>query len=537
MKNKKHLLLLFAAVSLTLFSCKKNNIADNGALPDTKNPSASYEKRVSFGKVLAKAIDAEPLLREKIKNESLKQFDLDYDVLFQTIKDDILPDNESVINKISKYASSKGDFEKLVNSLPLLTIYVPELANFSAESWKTTNEIPVVALKPERKQSDVEYYNSNGEKGIIKYGMIPSSATLVVKDNERIVVDNVATNSTIKTSSLNTLLAKGSDLKSSYLTKNGFSYSFTSAAFDNTKGKVASKLKTNYVINQNSTDPVDPINVSAYKSGAEWQRDYIYYGIDPSAGITTGKFRNNYSEYIRSFSFLHGYDFDNLHIGDDAADQSPTKNGGLPGSIVEWTGGALEMRISVLLNAKSGGGQELRKIFSVKASDLFNISYVRASSGGRPPFAMKYDGLIPKAYFPNIELVPFDLDNYGTIWKFIITEFDPSQEITNTITNTTVIANNFEITATGVSKIGAKFGSSITTTQSSVFQTKTTVGSDDLGEGILDFRYPVITNIQMGPLYAPGDSRPIRGTEGENYTTYEVTSGVISMSIEPKKIY
>ena len=322
-----------------------------------------------------------------------------------------------------------------------------------------------------------------------------------------------------------------------YMTKNGFNFSFLSSAFDNTQANTnATKIKTNYIINQNSSSPVDPINVSAYKSGAEWQRDYVYYGINPNAGVTSGKFRNNYSEFIRSFSFLHGYDFENLHVGDDVGDQKLTHNP------YTWTNGALEIRISILLNAKSGGGQELRKIFSVKASDLFDIKFIRDPAyTGRPPYQMKYDGLTPKLYFPNIELVPFDLDTYGTTWKFIVSEYDPSQEITSTVTNTTVIANNFEVTATGINKLGAKFGSSATTTQSNVFQTKTTVGSDELGEGILDFRSPVITNIQVGPIYGtpsgPGRQPPLILPSGENYTTYEVTTGVISMSVEPKKIY
>src|SRR4051794_33782850 len=129
MKKNKHFFIIATTIAIAVFSCKKNNIAEKSILPVVENTSANYQKRITFSKVLAKAIGAEPLLREKIKNEALKQFDLDYDVLFQTIKDDVLSDNETVFNKMSKYASSKEEFEKLVSSLPLLTIYVPELAD------------------------------------------------------------------------------------------------------------------------------------------------------------------------------------------------------------------------------------------------------------------------------------------------------------------------------------------------------------------------------------------------------------------------
>ncbi|OKS86541.1 hypothetical protein [Mucilaginibacter polytrichastri] len=522
MKTKNFTLQILIILVFVFSSCKKDNKLESKPQELSSLTSLeSYNKQVAFSKILAKSLQSEPLLREKIKTEAKKQFDFDYDILFQAIKNDVLTDNESVYNKVVKYASSKDEFDKIINDLPLLTLYVPELPDFSADTWKANSEVPVVAIKPAAKHADVEIYDAKGEKSIIKYGFVPGGPTIVVKNNERLIVSGAGVES--KNNVVTNAILKESNSNKTYSTVNGYQYSFISSEFDNSKSDQANKKSINEVINQNQmTGILDPISVSAYKANAEWQRDYIYYGLDPANGITSGQFRSNYYEYITGFSFVHGYDYENLNIGDDTNDPKLTKIYSGP----QWTDGALEMRINIFMNGES----PLQVLFSVKASDLFDVQYTAVGSG-RPSY--QYSGLNPKSYNPNIRLVPFNFQKYGTSWKFVVSEYDPAGEVTNTVTNTTTLSANFGVDF----KIGIKFGISGTSTKTSTYSYKTTTGSDVLGEGILDFSEPIITQIQIGPLYSPGLSRPIRGTEGENYTTFNVTTGVVNLLVSPQKAF
>lgn len=528
MKTKNLTLQILVILVVLFSSCKKDSKLESTPQQVSSLTSVeSYDKQVEFSKILAKSLQSEPLLREKIKAEAKKQFDFDYDILFHAIKNDVLTDNESVYSKVVKYASSKDEFDKIVNDLPLLTLYVPELPDFSANTWNTITEVPLVAVKPAIKHSDVEMYDAKGEKTVIKHGLVPGGPTIVVKNNERVVV-NGSSNSIKSNTTTNSLLNQP-QINKAYTSVNGLQYSFISSGFDNTKTSNSGGKAINELINQSQmTGFLDPISVSAYKAGVEWQRDYIYYGLDPANGITSGSFRNNYYETITGFSFIHGYDYENLHIGDHTDDPKPTKNDPTLGP--EWTDGALEMRINIFMNQST----PLQVLFSVKGSDLFDIQYNQV--GVRPPYHYQYAGLTPKVFNPNIRLIPFDFAKFGTTWKFVISEYDPSEEITNTVTNTTTIASNFEVNAT-IFKVGVKFGSSATVTHTDTYNYKTTTGSDVLGEGLLDFSAPVVTQIQMGPLYAPGASRPIRGTDGENYSTFDVTTGVINLFVSPQKVF
>ena len=171
----------------------------------------------------------------------------------------------------------------------------------------------------------------------------------------------------------------------------------------------------------------------------------------------------------------------------------------------------------------NGTGQELRKIITVSGSDLFEPIYNISNPASLPIYYYTLTGVTSKVYYPtNLELVPWDLEQYGSAWKFIVSEYDPSEEVTTSVTNSSTYGTNFGLDVTGIfGKLGAKFGVTTTSSSSTTYTYKTTTGSDELGEGILDFRSPIVTGV------------PITGIA----TTYEVTTGRISMSVEPKRVY
>ena len=131
-----------------------------------------------------------------------------------------------------------------------------------------------------------------------------------------------------------------------------------------------------------------------------------------------------------------------------------------------------------------------------------------------------------KEYNPNLDLIPWDLDSYGNAWKFIVLEYDPSTTVTKSVTHTATFGSNFEISAQfgDKVKIGPKFGTSSTSTTTSTTTYSYTTGSDDLSEGIIAFDYGIITSLS--------------GTStSQQYTTYETSTGRVSFSVEPVKVF
>ncbi|WP_316821222.1 hypothetical protein [Pedobacter gandavensis] len=70
------------------------------------------------------------------------------------------------------------------------------------------------------------------------------------------------------------------------------------------------------------------------------------------------------------------------------------------------------------------------------------------------------------------------------------------------------------------------------TTSSSTYLYKTTRGSDELGEGVLEFGSAIIWKKEVikNPVYKPGDTP----TQTTNYTINEVSSGTFILLLNPK---
>lgn len=516
---------LFGAIVLSLLVCCKKDLNNSQEKSDDQtSKSKTVQLQTSFAKILAKALNSDEDLRSFIRLECLKEFDRDNDILYFLVKDADVGDGKSFRSKLLNYATEE-ELQKIESELPLLTILVPTIPNFNPMDWNTKTEIPMLAVSNMDKIGSVSIYNEKEEEIKLNPKQIPGFPVLVIKENERVIVKR----------SDNKLAVKSNTTKSLSRTSNSYSYEFIDEAYDGSlvdkslsirssislskgqNGKISRLAPGPHLSNPNA---IDQVNVDAYNSGNEWHRDYVYYGITPSN--PNGKFRNYYSEYITSFKFLTPdalgiiSDQDDPKVNNRYATGNP---GTLPGTM--WTDGSFEFRISVLINAKNGSGNEFVRQMSVKPSDLFDLQYELVAN---IPFANRkvYDirSITPKEYHPNIELLPWDLENYGTAWKFIFYEVDGTQEETKSYENTTTFATNFEINSGGEkTKVGFKFGASATTSEKRNYSIKTMLGSDNLAEAILTFDQPVII-----------------GTSSNNYITREITNGnVLSISVEPRR--
>ncbi len=525
MKSLSHLPLtkLFCIslfLSLVIMeSCRKSSIEDkvlnsNSVLGNSSN---SVKNKEDFAKVLAKAVAQEPDLRVFLKNKALMQFDLDYDILYQLIKNDIISNNETFRQKLIKYSENPKDFSNIESSQPLLTIYIPNLpSGFSAKTWNTETQIPAVSTASVV-NNKVEYYRGNEPMVSEIVSKIPGFPLLVIKDNERVIVRKNDQKSIASISS------------SKQLSSDAFSYNFMDKSFD---GTVTSSNSTNnskndslkpsrsFFLNSRHNGVIDDDVITAYQyqqaypNVSQWQRDYVYYHI--YANQTTGPLLQNVQEHIMSLRFNDGPAGYNK-ISDQSGDPIAGANGQ-----PSWSEGNYEFAVTVLINSTNGLGSTITKTFPVNAQDLFDVTYTQNGN------YYTVNQITSKEASLSVPIAGWDLSNTSVGWKFIVSEVDDPQTVTTNYTQTSQFATNFGLEGGIFAKIGIKFGSSATTTNTQSYSLVTNVNSDQLGEAALYFYDPVITS------YKPNRDGWRVGSTG---TTYEINTGWVSMSIEPHAVY
>ncbi|MBS7565792.1 hypothetical protein KHS38_15400 [Mucilaginibacter sp. Bleaf8] len=514
---KKNLLLIYPALALSLFfaNCKKDSAEKmQGSEIITATKAGEYQK--TFAQILAKAVNSDPALRKFLKEESLKQFDKDNDILYQVVKNVRVNNAATFHERLMKYAASEQQLIDIENELPLLTIFVPTLPNFSPNTWNAETEVPMVANSVSG-NATVSIYDANNEEIKFKPSQIPGFPVLVIKQNERVVVKNTVEN-TASSSTKNTMST--SSTSGNIINTGKYSLSFANEAFN---GLNQSSNDSKYGALYYTTGvAIDPINIQAYNTGNEWQRDYIYYGLSSSVG--KGEFNNAYSEFLTYFKLSPDAlgiiaDQDDPKANSFYATSPEWEIDGNPMPLTMWTEGKFEFHITILINSKNGVGSELVKVLSVNPRDLYDLTYQQVLENKFTRSKVyQLTSIVPKEYHPNIELIPWDLQNYGTAWKFIVYEKDNAQEVTQSYENTTTYAANFSIEGT-IKKVGLKFGASATTTSKTSYSIKTTLNSDFLGETIVTFDQPVIT-----------------GSNGSGYNVREYTTGnLLTLGIEPKR--
>jgi hypothetical protein len=133
-------------------------------------------------------------VREFLKEEALKQFDGDYNVLYQHVKDHKFSDGESFEDKFAKrYAvfnelsaeEALSEIQQIASTLPLLNIAIP----VNIEDWNPETEIIPVTISPNPAQdenfSHVNAYMKDGETKLISVKEDPDYPVMVVGLNER----------------------------------------------------------------------------------------------------------------------------------------------------------------------------------------------------------------------------------------------------------------------------------------------------------------------------------------------------------------
>lgn len=431
--------LLIVLLSMAVFaSCKKDSILENFTPANAENGYlSSNELKIEFARTLAKAM-GDANVRALLKEEALKQFDNDYDVLFSLVKDrEVLP-GVSLASYLNSLTTTNISFGSLSEIAPMLTIFVPELKEFSPAKWNTNNEIPAVAVVKndydEKTNDHLIAFDALGRELQLESHKQPGFPVIVVKENERIApIQHNARLTKVEASNF-------------VFSNNTVDFYFRGDSFN--------KKKNVAVSNETIIANLDIRLKDAYNLNAASQRDYVYYNIlNPT---DQGVVKNDYAEYLRSFAVtLSSF----AYVTDD------------------WTEGHLEFQMDVLFFNGASALNKISKVFSFNTSDLISA-----------------DHNVSIAQSMNLMIATWDMQKCGDTWKYVVNEIDPGQVVTTNHTSSSKFGANFEVSGIQIFKIGLGFGGSFETNSSNSTTIQTTTGSDFCGEAVINWLSPVITS-------------------------------------------
>ncbi len=494
----------------SFFSCEKEtlnsdtNIIDDNQLANTIEYDYLSSLKKEFATALSKAVEKSQPLRVFLKEEALKMFDNDYDVLYHTIKNQKLSDGTTIRELLLQFYAEEAQLMAIENEIPTLTIMIPELPedSFSADLWNTENEIPKIALSL-RNTNSVPFFEADGTEFIFSPEKIPAFPVLVVKENERVVQESDTHKS----------FAKGSR----FTTDKEFSFRFLDDRFDRSKNTPQYKALTT---NQEAKVKTA---YETYKSTDGWQRDYVYYNITPSA--SSGEFTYDYQEHLTSFRMegnaMTAYNKIADQTNDPQLVDTTSENANADIS-AGWTGGYFEFKANVLINGKNGAGSETSIYIPIIPQNLFDLNYTYhppvVGRGIRRPAYYTFESIAHKTALLDLPIFNWDLDQYATSIKISIEEVDLTETTVVTETRNAEFATNFEIKGT-LLKVGLKYGASRKENETQTIQTSVTQGSDNLGDVIINFADDIIIS-----------------KSGSTYTSRKYNNGSYSLGIEPRKV-
>jgi len=195
--------------SLFFVSCEKEDVK---SIENSSNISLSNKEKYDeygqklFSVVLKSLEDKE--FKSFIKEEALKQFDGDYDILIASSLDKPVNGNlkstsrtlkEYLLGKIeaSNLKSSEEGTSNFLDSIllycPLMQISVPELGENSTENWDVENDNVLLTFLPsdfdEKTYTFVEAYDKSGNYYKLSLDSLPEIPVIVISNNERLEVD------------------------------------------------------------------------------------------------------------------------------------------------------------------------------------------------------------------------------------------------------------------------------------------------------------------------------------------------------------
>lgn len=484
----------FIICLLSLFSCSKE--IDNTITVKRENGKDAFARKeavsskAAFAKVLAKAVKNADV-RKLIKDEAVKKFDTDYDVLLQMVKDKNLSNGKTLINTIAEQSDNKEYIKEIPDNLPLLTLFVPNY--YSAEKW-TDADIPIIVYRDENNK--LIAVSDEGETVEISDTKQPYLPIIVVKNNDRVTTRSLAQN-------------RSND--NTFIFSNGKeNFYFIDASFNNLNNKERGARRVDLW----QSNPFDAVIVEAYNRtyGCNYcsQRDWIYYGIDARTGLNSGPLSIKFQEAVTAFE--------------------PTSTA-ITSVIGGWDEGNYVFVLTPILGDKNASTVNANnKTIPIRPEDIYlyteRIEHY-GLFGMYTRIVRDITGVKPYTFPSPITFVNWDMEKYGDRWGLVLEEYDQTQKITKTFKNTVTFGTNFSATVGSKDKLGASLGASATTTKETTTVYESEEGNDAVGNATIEWTTPVLT------LY---NNNIIVINDPKTAITYEANTGSMKISFEPVRV-
>lgn len=521
-------LALMAFAILAVAGCSKNSMESEpvAEVYPAVSEAEMEEAKADFAAILSKAVSSDESLRQFIKKTAMEQFDLDYDVFYPYVKDQIVSDGRTFREILFSYADDPSRLAEIEKELPLLTILVPDwslFGCFNVKDWNPAREDIAVGYETDAEEKPL--YAEGGVVGVLTDGAIPDFPTLIVKNSDRMRLVGTTTRS------------------------GEYEYAFVDDAFNaalHPQTKVSHIYQdipidgTPDISNYIPASEVPTIVKEAYEKLKDddyaIQRDYIYFGITPEQPV--GKVNPHIKEYIhkikvRSFmdALTEGEDFhERYHQVEDKG-----KNSAKPVEELRdcfYYDGNIELVLHVIAAKKGGSASEVvRKVINASFADIFAIDHVEMDFRHKTAFCRDWyvytfdnADIKPKWFTVDLELPYWDISNESTELTIYAEEHDSganiNKEITTTYKDAEVIAVNTGNDNTGVT---VNYSDTSEDEVTVVTNIETVDNSDDLGTALLDFRTPVC------------NCKKTEEKEGYYYIN-TVSTGAVDLMIMPEEI-
>jgi hypothetical protein len=368
----KKTLLLAVFLPFVFLSCSDDNTTTATTTPQSLiyNESVKEKAFQKFTLAFSKIIYDNKSVRNFIKEEALKQFDNDYDVLYLLIKDKVVDGNKSFRDYLLTELTVE-ELKEIEFNIPLLNILLPNISslNLIPEMLNIEDkEIPVAYSRFNGKEEIIDIYFNGEKEGSIDNNVIPAFNLFVVNENQRITLNTPSKEGmsyAIKSTNSNELFTfkdpsfNGMDNEKSTFS---FNYSANTTKRTNYVNKTPVLLEAFQYFNKNDNS----INQIAF------QRDYLYYGLTPTK--QQGALNYSRTEYLRSLT-LNPRILSTLEKGTNNLinpDITQNKRTLSPQEIINrmWSGGAYRLSFEVISNDKS-----LEKFYiSARPDELFDLT-------------------------------------------------------------------------------------------------------------------------------------------------------------------
>lgn len=526
---KKEFLILMSAI--LCFSCSNEELPNQEPKNDNIHTRAysndNTEKdslKCAFASVLSKVIHERQDVREFLKDEAVKQFDKNYDILYAKIKNEKI-NGTSFRDILLSYSSDEiiSDIEQKVPQLNILLPEIPMLEIYPEEYDSSDKEVPVAVSK---KNETVLYYDGTCTNSL-KKGEVPGFHIFVVNENSRVIV-HPETRAT------------------------GASFTFKSPNFDGTNKQTiqtrqiaqtrqsvetrSTNTTTRSVTEESSVVGQSAINAYQYFykndgsiNSAALQRDYIYYNITPQR--TSGSLNQNVSEYISFLEIDPKAYFkmsdqknsdstnDDPHIKENSVSQK--KKDFTEAELIDklWTKGAYDLRIEVVTSTK--GNPQILHI-PLKPNEIWNFNLKRdyrhstLFRHSKYTYTINPDNFTAKRVYLTSNQISFGKWNLAeeSIYRYVTfieeDEDGLESEISYTYDMTKVNSDKFNgdvklEVGLGESKLtggtSTEVSSSTTTKESKTIKVRRNEKSDDLGSITIYFYNPIIEKKLSDGLY------------------------------------